>query len=70
MGISVTLNLTLTLTPTATPTLTLTLTPNQALHSVLLQLLRPDMNAKEACAATGASSSNFAKWRKRVHELG
>ena len=41
----------------------------KALHGVLLQLMWPDMCAKEVCTATGASNSNFAKWRKRVHDL-
>ena len=41
----------------------------QALHAVLLQLLRPDMSDKEACASTAASNSNFCKWRRRVRDL-
>ena len=38
-----------------------------ALHSVLLQLERPELSCEEACASTGASLSNFRKWRRRVH---
>ena len=44
----------------------------KALHAVLLQLIRPDMGAKEVCtlSLTGASNSNFCQkvwpWRKRV----
>ena len=41
----------------------------QALHAVLLQLLRPDMSDIEACASTAASKSNFFKWRRRVRDL-
>ena len=41
----------------------------KALHAVLLQLIRPDMSAGEMCTLTGASNSNFSKWRKRVHDL-
>ena len=41
----------------------------QALHAVLLQLLRPDMSDTEACASTAASKSNFFKWRRRVRDL-
>ena len=37
-----------------------------ALHAVLLQMDRPGMSQKEASTATGASLSNFQKWRKRV----
>ena len=38
----------------------------KAVHAVLLQLDRPGMSEKEAYASTGASMSNFKKWRKRV----
>ena len=38
----------------------------KALHAVLLQLARPGMSSQMACASTGASKSNFAKWRRRV----
>ena len=41
----------------------------QALHAVLLQLLRPDMSDTEACTSTAASKSNFFKWRRRVRDL-
>jgi hypothetical protein len=37
-----------------------------ALHAVLLQMDRPGMSQKEASTATGASLSNFQKWKKRV----
>ena len=39
-----------------------------ALHAVLLQLERPSLSCEEACASTGASTSNFKKWRRRVHQ--
>ena len=39
-----------------------------ALHSVLLQLERPSLSCEEACESTGASMSNFKKWRRRVHQ--
>ena len=38
----------------------------KALHSVLLLLERPRMSCEEACASTGASRSNFAKWHRKV----
>ena len=38
----------------------------KALHAVLLQLDRPGMNDIEAYTSTGASMSNFKKWRRRV----
>ena len=38
-----------------------------ALHAVLLQLERPELSCEEACASSGASLSNFRKWRRRVH---
>jgi len=38
----------------------------KAVHAVLLQLDRPGMSEKEAYTSTGASMSNFRKWRKRV----
>ena len=38
----------------------------KALHAVLLQLERPGTSDKEACAATGASHSNYYKWRRLV----
>ena len=41
----------------------------QALHAVLLQLLRPDMTDTEAYASTAASKSNFFQWRRRVRDL-
>ena len=39
-----------------------------ALHAVLLQLERPSLSCEEACESTGASTSNFKKWRRRVHQ--
>ena len=41
----------------------------RALHSVLLQLARPGMNDLEAYRSTGASRSNFIKWRRRVQNV-
>jgi len=38
----------------------------KALHAVLLLLNRPEMSQEEACTSTGASRSNFKRWRKRV----
>ena len=38
----------------------------RALHAVLLQQARPGMNSTEAYRSTGASKSNFQKWRRRV----
>jgi len=38
----------------------------RALHAVLIQMGRPGMSEEEAYRATGASMSNFKKWRKRV----
>jgi hypothetical protein len=38
----------------------------KALHAVLLLLHRPEMSQEEACTSTGASRSNFKRWRKRV----
>ena len=38
----------------------------KALHAVLIQMGRPGMSEEEAYRATGASLSNFKKWRKRV----
>ena len=38
----------------------------RALHAVLLQLSQPGMNDVEAYRSTGASRSNFTKWRRRV----
>ena len=38
----------------------------KAVHAVLLQLDRPGMAEREAAALTGASLSNFKKWRRRV----
>ena len=39
----------------------------KALYAVLIQMGRPGMSEKQAYSATGASMSNFKKWRKRVH---
>ena len=38
----------------------------KALHAVLIQMVRPGMSEKQACSSTGASMSNFKKWRRRV----
>ena len=38
----------------------------KALHAVLIQMGRPGMSEWEAYSATGASMSNFKKWRRRV----
>ena len=40
----------------------------KALQAVLLQLERPEMSCDEARTATGASMSNFMKWKRRVHQ--
>ena len=41
----------------------------KALHAVLLQLAHPGMNDIEAYRSTGASRSNFTKWRRRVQQI-
>jgi hypothetical protein len=41
----------------------------KALHAVLLQLAHPEMNDIEAYSSTGASRSNFTKWRRRVQQI-
>ena len=41
----------------------------RALHAVLLQQARPGMNDAEAYRSTGASRSNFTKWRRRVQQI-
>ena len=41
----------------------------RALHAVLLQLARPGMNDMEAYRSTGASRTNFTKWRRRVQHI-
>ena len=41
----------------------------RALHAVLLQLAQPGMNDVEAYRSTGASRSNFTKWRRRVQHV-
>ena len=38
----------------------------KALHAVLLQLEKPGTSEEQACTATGASLSNYKKWRRRV----
>ena len=38
----------------------------KALHAVLIQMVRPGMSEKQAYSSTGASMSNFKKWRRRV----
>ena len=37
-----------------------------ALHAVVLKLERPEMSDKEAYSSTGASITNFKRWRKQV----
>ena len=39
----------------------------KALHAVLIQMGRPGMSDKEAYSSTGASVSNYKKWKRRVH---
>ena len=41
----------------------------RALHAVLLQQARPGMHDIEAYRSTGASKSNFSKWRRRVQHI-
>ena len=41
----------------------------KALHAVLLQLARPGVSDIEAYRSTGASRSNFTKWRRRVQQI-
>ena len=41
----------------------------RALHAVLQQLASPGMNNEEAFRSTGASRSNFIKWRRRVQDV-
>ena len=41
----------------------------RALHAVLLQQARPGMNDAEAYRTTGASRSNFTKWRRGVQRI-
>jgi hypothetical protein len=38
----------------------------KALRAVLQQIGRPGMSDKEAYTSTGASMSNFVRWRRRV----
>ena len=38
----------------------------KALHAVLLKLERPEMGDKEAYSSTGASKTNFKRWRTQV----
>ena len=38
----------------------------KAVHAVLLQMNRPEMSEQEAYTSTGASLSNFKKWRRRI----
>jgi len=38
----------------------------KALHVVLMQLVRPEMGDTDAYTSTGASRSNFTKWKRRV----
>ena len=41
----------------------------RALHAVLQQLARPGMYDSEAYRSTGASRSNFSKWKRRVAHI-
>ena len=41
----------------------------KALHAVLLQLVRPGTSNAVACNTTGASTSNFSKWRRQVQKV-
>ena len=41
----------------------------KALHAVLLQLAQPGVSDIEAYRSTGASRSNFTKWRRRVQQI-
>ena len=41
----------------------------KALHAVLIQLATPGMSDVEAYTLTGASRSNFMKWRRRVQNI-
>ena len=41
----------------------------RALHAVLLQLAWPEMKDSEAYRSTGASRSNFTKWRTRCQNV-
>ena len=41
----------------------------KALHAVLFQLIWPGLSNVEVCTRTGASLSNFAKWRRRVQQV-
>ena len=38
----------------------------KALIAVLVLLDRPEMSEQEVCASTGASSTNFKRWQRRV----
>ena len=38
----------------------------KALLAVLVRLNHPEMSEQEVCASTGASSTNFKRWRRRV----
>ena len=38
----------------------------KALFAVLVSLNRPEMSEQEVCASTGASLTNFKRWRRRV----
>ena len=38
----------------------------KALHAVVLKLERPEMSDKEAYSSTGASITNFKRWRRQV----
>ena len=41
----------------------------KALLAVLVSLERPEMSEEEAYTSTGASVSNFKKWRNRVQRV-
>ena len=38
----------------------------KALRAVLVRLNHPEMSEQEVCASTGASKTNFKRWRRRV----
>ena len=38
----------------------------KALRAVLVRLNHPEMSDQEVCASTGASKTNFKRWRRRV----
>ena len=38
----------------------------KAVFAVLVSLNRPEMSDQEVCSSTGASLTNFKRWRRRV----